>query len=260
MGIFFAIEGPDGSGKTTQAARLASRLRAGGYSVVGTREPSDGPAGRLIRQSLKGEVTLAADAMGPLFAADRIDHVRRVVAPAFDAGRVVVTDRFDLSNDVYRAAEADGPFYMCPGQRLVPCSDRADCSWTGEPGEAVGEGLQHSCPRCGRPLAWSDAVQARLRWTGGLDGGLQPAPDLTIVLSVPAEVAAARRRARGQKPERYEDDRMQARCCALYAAGDMLLAGRCNSLVINATGSEDEVAAQVWQAAEIFLALAEEAA
>ena len=57
-GRFIVLEGIDGSGTTTQAARLVASLRAAGYSVVGTREPSDGPLGVVLRQAQHPEVTL----------------------------------------------------------------------------------------------------------------------------------------------------------------------------------------------------------
>ncbi len=102
--VYIAIEGLDGSGGTTQIARLAAAWarRAPERAVVCTREPTDGPVGRLIRGELaRGEL---GDAVFPwLFAADRRDHLDRVVLPALREGGVVLSDRCLLSSLAYQA-------------------------------------------------------------------------------------------------------------------------------------------------------------
>lgn len=101
--MFITFEGLDGSGGTTQLARLAAALRARGREVVCTREPSDGPVGRLIRQQLAGGEV--GDAVFPaLFAADRRDHLDRVVLPARARGAWVLSDRYFLSSLAYQSA------------------------------------------------------------------------------------------------------------------------------------------------------------
>ena len=55
-GRFFVLEGLDGAGTTTQCERLASELRARGFLVLTTREPSEGPVGTMIRQALTGRL------------------------------------------------------------------------------------------------------------------------------------------------------------------------------------------------------------
>src|SRR5690242_1367991 len=108
--MFIVLEGIDGSGTTTQAARLAQTLQARGARVHATREPSTGPVGRLLRQALTG--TLVADerpvqldfcTLALLFAADRMDHVRREIEPALARGEVVISDRYDLSSLIYQS-------------------------------------------------------------------------------------------------------------------------------------------------------------
>jgi dTMP kinase len=102
-GRFVVLEGIDGSGTTTQAARLVEALRAAGHAVVGTREPSDGPIGVLLRQALTRRLTGISDRMlALLFAADRLDHLASVVEPALAAGKVVVSDRYVLSSLAYQ--------------------------------------------------------------------------------------------------------------------------------------------------------------
>lgn len=102
-GRFVAVEGGDGSGKTTQAAMLAERLRAAGHEVVGTFEPGATPLGSEIRSLLlDGGVVVGARAEALLVAADRAQHVQDVVAPALARGEWVVSDRFVPSSLAYQ--------------------------------------------------------------------------------------------------------------------------------------------------------------
>jgi dTMP kinase len=102
-GQFIVLEGIDGSGTTTQAARLAASLREAGHAVVSTREPSDGPIGVVLRQALTRRLVGLSDRMlALLFAADRLDHLATVVEPALAAGKVVVSDRYVLSSLAYQ--------------------------------------------------------------------------------------------------------------------------------------------------------------
>jgi dTMP kinase len=104
---FLVIEGLDGSGGTTQTARLTAWLAENGCpSVVTTREPSDGPVGRFVRSSLRlnkpGE-RIGDSVLPYLFAADRRDHLDRVILPALEAGSCVVSDRYYHSSLAYQS-------------------------------------------------------------------------------------------------------------------------------------------------------------
>jgi dTMP kinase len=107
------LEGIDGSGTTTQLGLLAEHLRSCGRQVLPTREPSDGPIGRLLRGILlgqhhtEGNTPLDGRAMALLFAADRRDHLTREIEPALAAGSDVVSDRYVLSSLAYQAVETD---------------------------------------------------------------------------------------------------------------------------------------------------------
>lgn len=104
MGTFIVIEGLDGAGTTTQAAALAAWLRSAGHAVTETREPTDGPVGRVIRATLSEAPDAPAMQTLPwLFAADRADHLARVVDPALEAGHVVVSDRYYHSSLAYQS-------------------------------------------------------------------------------------------------------------------------------------------------------------
>lgn len=100
--MFIALEGVDGSGKTTQAARLAEAL---GPDTVLVREPGGTAAGEHIRDLLKDpEVRLDPMAELLLFCAARAQLVEEVIRPALEAGRTVVCDRFSDSSVAYQGA------------------------------------------------------------------------------------------------------------------------------------------------------------
>ena len=99
--VFVTFEGLDGSGKTTQAERLAETLRAEGRDVVPTREPGGTPLGEEVRRLLLG-VEMSPWAEATLFAAARAELVERVIAPAIAGGRDVICDRYIDSSLAYQ--------------------------------------------------------------------------------------------------------------------------------------------------------------
>lgn len=178
-GALVVVEGIDGVGKTTQVARLVAALRARGTRAHGTREPSDRPVGRLIRQALGRELydkehdpggdaawSPTPVAMALLFAADRADHVAREVSPRLADGVVVVCDRYWHSSLAYQVA-------------------------TGAGREVTAD--------------WILALNRNA-----------PDPDLTIVLDAAPEVAAARRAGRASSDAFERDAALQARLAAAY--------------------------------------------
>lgn len=110
---FIVLEGIDGSGTTTQLDRLTRHLGERGRRAHATREPSQGPIGRLLREILLGGHRMPDGAgvdglaMALMFAADRRDHLTREIEPALAAGADVVSDRYLLSSLAYQAQEAD---------------------------------------------------------------------------------------------------------------------------------------------------------
>ncbi len=102
-GRFVVLEGGDGSGKSTQAARLAAELRERGVAVCETFEPGATGAGAVIRELLlhRGE-TIAPTTEALLMAADRAQHVTEQIAPAVERGEWVVCDRYLPSSLVYQ--------------------------------------------------------------------------------------------------------------------------------------------------------------
>jgi dTMP kinase len=188
MTRLIVLEGLDGAGTTTQARRLFAYLRGRGRPVHLTREPSDGPIGRLIREMLTGHHAIVdhrgiaedpagaaggapgkparginQSTFGLLFAADRLDHLQREVEPQLAAGNTVISDRWYHSSLAYQGTGADRD--------------------------------------------WIATLNARAR-----------TPDLTIFLAVRPEVAAQRRVAAGRVQELFEDLQMQHDVDAGYRA------------------------------------------
>jgi dTMP kinase len=103
-GRLIVLEGPDGSGKTTQAARLADWLASGGREVVGFRDPGGTSLGERLRSIVKDRSGLAIGMRAEmlLFMSSRAQLVEELVRPALARGAIVVGDRFLLSNVVYQ--------------------------------------------------------------------------------------------------------------------------------------------------------------
>ncbi|HLT16181.1 MAG TPA: dTMP kinase [Acidimicrobiales bacterium] len=190
-GRFIAFEGGEGTGKSTQAARLARRLGA-----LLTHEPGDTPLGAQIRRLLLDardlDITPRAEAL--LMAADRAQHVAALIRPALDLGRTVITDRYLGSSVAYQGF--------------------------------------------GRQLPPSEVEQLSLWATEGL------LPDLVILLQVPGSVAE--RRTGGPR------DRLEAAGTDFHRrVHEGFLRQAIEDperwAVVDGTGTEDEVAEQIWQ-------------
>lgn len=125
-GHFIVIEGIDGSGSTTQGDELTSYLQKKSQKVFFTNEPSNGPAGMLIRLALAKRLlgpnydyhdpnerqsdsgtALDAHTLALLFAADRTDHIHTQIRPNLDRGRHVICDRYLLSTLAYQGQTLD---------------------------------------------------------------------------------------------------------------------------------------------------------
>ena len=120
-GLFIAFEGGEGSGKSTQASRLADALSGRGYDVVLTFEPGATTLGRQIRQLLldKSNTQMSPLTEAMLYAADRAQHVGEVIRPALERGAVVITDRYVDSSLAYQGA----------GRSLEPTEVRRLSQW-----------------------------------------------------------------------------------------------------------------------------------
>ena len=104
-GTFITFEGIDGSGKSTQMRLLANLLREQGFEIEVTREPGGTAVGVRLRAALLD----AQEQVDPLtellvFAADRAQHVRRLLRPALESNRIVLSDRYSDATVAYQGA------------------------------------------------------------------------------------------------------------------------------------------------------------
>jgi dTMP kinase len=106
-GLFIALEGGDGSGKSTQGRLLCAWLEGLGHTVVVTREPGGTAFGRTVRELVLHGDHVAPRAEALLFAADRAHHVETLIQPALARGDVVITDRYMDSSIAYQGAGRD---------------------------------------------------------------------------------------------------------------------------------------------------------
>ena len=107
-GTFIVIEGIDGTGKSTQAKRLGEWYEAQGREVVLSFEPTKGPWGTKLRESMTAG-RLNAEEELELFIKDRRQHVEELIQPALDAGKVVILDRYYFSTMAYQGARGFDP-------------------------------------------------------------------------------------------------------------------------------------------------------
>ncbi len=119
-GLFVTFEGGEGSGKSTQIARLADSLKADGRQVVVTREPGGTTGADILREVVLagGAKRFGNDAEAALFAAARADHMECVILPALAAGHDVLCDRFVDSTRVYQG-RPDNAAYLAALERAA---------------------------------------------------------------------------------------------------------------------------------------------
>lgn len=103
-GLFIVMEGLDGSGKSTQTQLLFKYLKQKCKEVIFTFEPTDGPVGKLLKENyLRQKNMPLVDAF--LFSADRDEHVKEVILPALDQGKIVICDRYKYSTLAYQQTQ-----------------------------------------------------------------------------------------------------------------------------------------------------------
>jgi dTMP kinase len=198
-GRFITLEGGEGTGKSTQAKRLAEELKKRGHAVVLTREPGGSPGAEEIRKLL---VEGRPDRWTPtsevlLFLAARADHVARTIEPALAAGRWVVCDRFSDSTFVYQ-------------------------------GIARELGVD-------KVKALQDCVFGPFE------------PDLTLVLDLDPGAGLTRVRGRGEGEERFEQFELAFHTRLREGFRAVALAEPDRCVLVDASGTPDDVAAVVWR-------------
>ena len=108
QGLFIVLEGIDGTGKSSHAKRLASYFSSLGREVVLSREPTDGPWGKKLRDSASTGRLEPAEEL-EYFLRDRRDHVEQLIRPALAEGKVVILDRYYFSTMAYQGARGFDP-------------------------------------------------------------------------------------------------------------------------------------------------------
>ena len=110
-GLYIAVEGIDGSGKTTQTEELSEYFRKKGREVVQTREPrKEGLIGDIVQKVLTGKVKMPSVGLQYLFSTDRVLHHEDVIIPALKSGKVVISDRCFWSAVVYGILDRIGSY------------------------------------------------------------------------------------------------------------------------------------------------------
>lgn len=105
QGVLIAIEGIDGAGKTTQSKLLCDKLAESGYVAMCLHEPTDGKWGKKIRDlALNGRHKVSPEEESDFFYFDRVEDVEKNIGPALQEKKVVVMDRYYLSNVAYQGA------------------------------------------------------------------------------------------------------------------------------------------------------------
>ncbi len=111
-GLYIALEGIEGAGKTTQVQDLKKHFELSGKKVVTTREPrKDGVLGKLTHEILSSKIKFPSSAIQYLFTADRVIHHEEIVIPALKRGDVVISDRCFWSAIVYGVMDKLGDKY-----------------------------------------------------------------------------------------------------------------------------------------------------
>ncbi len=122
-GWLVVVEGIDGAGKSTVVRSLAAHCAAKGWECVTSAEPTRGPWGMKLRQSMiKGRLSLEDEL--ELFLKDRAEHVEQIIRPSLAAGKVVLLDRYYLSTAAYQGARgADPEMILEMNERFAPKPD-----------------------------------------------------------------------------------------------------------------------------------------
>lgn len=108
-GIFIALEGPDGSGKSTITKKIGDYLEKTGINYIITREPGGTPVGEEIRGIIldRNNTEIGNETEALLYAAARAQHVKEKINPALAEGKLVISDRFVFSSLAYQGVGRD---------------------------------------------------------------------------------------------------------------------------------------------------------
>ncbi|MCI8623453.1 MAG: dTMP kinase [Provencibacterium sp.] len=130
--MFITIDGPDGTGKTTLAHKLAENLQAQGLPAVYTCEPTDSELGRRIRTILR-EGGCELGRLTDLFVEDRAGHIRSFIEPCCRQGQLVICDRYKYSTICYQHLQGEpierllerNRNFLAPDLAVILCTNDA---------------------------------------------------------------------------------------------------------------------------------------
>lgn len=121
QGLLIAIEGIEGSGKTTQARMLAENLQSAGHKFIQVKEPGSTPLGNHLQGYLKGKQPLCMEAEIMLFCAARVQLVKSFIIPALSRGIHVIADRWAHSTVAYQGAGRGGSMELINSLNQTAC-------------------------------------------------------------------------------------------------------------------------------------------
>lgn len=122
--MFIAIDGPDGSGKTTLAKSLVDQWKSEGTAAIYTCEPTyDSEPGIQLRQMMRSGEISNIYAFADLFVEDRKEHIQSLIMPAITQGEIVVCDRYKYSAMAYQQLQGVDAGYLIERNRTCLCPD-----------------------------------------------------------------------------------------------------------------------------------------
>lgn len=124
-GLLIVFEGTDGTGKSTQIPLLQDYLVSKGFQVISTREPTDGQYGQKIREIYHNREYYSPEKELQLFLLDRREHVEKLIQPALECGKIVLSDRYFLSTAAYQGALGFDPESILAQNSFAPDPDLA---------------------------------------------------------------------------------------------------------------------------------------
>lgn len=122
-GFLLAVEGIDGAGKSTVIQRLLEHCASVRIEAVASKEPTDGPWGKRLRESGQtGRLTLEEEL--DFFLRDRTEHVSQFIRPSLAEGKIVILDRYYLSTAAYQGARGADPLkILAENEAIAPIPD-----------------------------------------------------------------------------------------------------------------------------------------